>query len=66
MTYAEWMRAVDAEISKVCGGLTSGDLADFRSRDMFDDGCDPVDAAWECIEGDDLASACVADLARFN
>ena len=66
MTYAEWMRRVDREIAKVCGGLTSKNLADFRSADLFADGCDPVDAAWDCIEGDDLASAIAADLARFS
>jgi hypothetical protein len=51
-TYKEWMRAVDAILtSKV--GLSSSDLADFNSRDLYDDGCSPEIGAEECLLGDD-------------
>ena len=52
LTYKEWMRVVDAILtSKI--GLSSGDLADFNSRDLYDDGCSPEIGAEECLLGDD-------------
>ena len=51
--YAAWMRQVDAHILRVCG-LTSGDLPDFLSMDMFLDGCDPIEGAEECLMRADI------------
>ncbi|MBT3325525.1 MAG: hypothetical protein HN396_04655 [Gemmatimonadales bacterium] len=55
-SYDAWMRAVDAAVSGICG-LSVHDLADFRSRDMFEDGCTAREAAEHALEesGYDLA-----------
>jgi len=48
-----WMKQVDAELDVICG-LSSGDLGDICYRDMFNDGCDPEEAALECLEQSDF------------
>lgn len=47
--YKLWMQQVDRELTAICG-LSSGDLADFCSRDMFEDGLEPYETAIECLE----------------
>lgn len=48
-----WMAQVDAELTCLCG-LSSGDLGDICYRDMFEDGCEPREAAEECLEQNDF------------
>ena len=51
-TLAQWTREVDtALVGRI--GLTSADLADFSSYDLWDAGTSPAEGANECIAGDD-------------
>ena len=53
MTYQQYMQQVDAELLKICG-LTHSDLSDFCSRDLYEDGVSPREAAEECLEMSDF------------
>ena len=44
MTYTEWVKAVNGYIWDTIG-LSLDDLADACTRDMFDDGLEPREAA---------------------
>ena len=57
MSYEQYMKQVDGILSDLLFGMTSEDLADTNTRDFFDDGLTPHQAALAIIEGDDLASA---------
>jgi hypothetical protein len=48
MTYTEWMAAVDAVLEKRIG-LVQLDLPDWLSRDAYEAGMQPEDAADECM-----------------
>jgi hypothetical protein len=52
-TYEAWMRQVDRVISSKIG-LTSEDLSDFNSRDLYDAGVSPEEAADECLSEQDF------------
>ena len=52
LTLAQWLKKVDTIVAGRIG-LTSADLADFCSYDLWADGASPADAAGECIAGDD-------------
>jgi hypothetical protein len=52
-TFEQFMRDVDNELTNICG-LSSGDLADFMYRDAHEDGCDPLDVAYEVLEQNDF------------
>jgi hypothetical protein len=52
MTYDEWMQKVDQYISAKCGGMTSGDLADFCYADAYNDGASPASAARAAIKAE--------------
>lgn len=54
MTFERWFELVDLEVQKL-SGVSVHDLADFPSRDLFDGGASPEDAARDALEGDDLA-----------
>lgn len=56
MSFEAWLREVDKILVRKIG-LTHSDLSDFNSRDMFEDGCTPADAASECLANDDTFSA---------
>lgn len=61
MTFEEWLLRVDGIIlSKT--GLGYEDLADFNSRDLYDDGCTPEMGAEECLLGDDTYAMMVGTL----
>ncbi len=49
MTYEEWMKAVD-EILTTKIGLSSSDLPDFPSRDLYDSEVDPMEGAESCLQ----------------
>ncbi len=53
ITFAAWQREVDLEVSSRIG-VSASDLADYPSWSLWDACIDPVDAAGECIEGDDV------------
>lgn len=57
MTFEQWFVLVDLAVQAKTGGISVHDLADFCSRDLFDDGVSPEEAADEALSGDDLASA---------
>ncbi len=48
LTYAQWMRAVDAHVSRIAG-VSVHDLADFCSRDQWHDAVPPAEAAEEVL-----------------
>lgn len=54
LTYEEWMAQVDSAVGAMAFGLSVHDLPDFLSRDMFDDGATPEEAAREALEGADF------------
>ena len=56
MTFEKWFILVDLEVQRRTGGVSVHDLADFCSRDLFEDGVSPEEAADEALAGDDLAS----------
>lgn len=51
--FKEYMKAVDRELTTICG-LSSGDLSDVCYYDMFEDEIPPYDAAIECLEQSDF------------
>lgn len=53
-TYEQWMVEVDSAVGAMAFGLSVYDLPDFLSRDMFDDGATPEEAAQEALEGADF------------
>ncbi len=55
LTFEQWFRLVDLSVQSKTHGISVHDLADFCSRDLFDDGVSPDEAADEALEGDDLA-----------
>ena len=50
MSYQEYMKAVDAVISEITGGLSSQDLADFCTYDYYEAGVPPEETAYEILE----------------
>ena len=50
--YVQWMRLVDKEVADITQGFTQDDFPDWLSRDAFDDGMTPQEAARECLSGD--------------
>jgi hypothetical protein len=52
LTFNQWMRKVDAELTDLCG-LTSMDLADQTYHDWYDDGYTPEEAAQEAMDNQD-------------
>jgi hypothetical protein len=48
------MAQVDSAVGAMAFGLSVHDLPDFLSRDMFDDGATPEEAAREALEGADF------------
>jgi hypothetical protein len=55
MTFEQWMIQVDIEVGNLTGGISVHDLSDFNSRDLYDSGESPADAAVAALEDDDLA-----------
>lgn len=55
LTFEQWFALVDIEVQNICF-VSVHELSDFRSRDLFDDGVSPKEAAQEAIADDDLAS----------
>jgi len=58
ITYEQWMRKVNRILEKKTGGLDQDMLPDWMSRDAYESGMEPEDAADECLisagwEGDD-------------
>ena len=52
MTYTDWIKAVNREISALTGGFSADDLVDAPTRQMYDDGITPSEAAREIIRAD--------------
>jgi hypothetical protein len=48
LTFAEWMKAVDAACYRLCGASVH-DLADICFADLYDDGVSPAGAARRAI-----------------
>ncbi len=48
MTYEEWMKKVDQELTHLCG-FTSNDLPDWSSWNAWDDGMTVKEAAQEIL-----------------
>jgi hypothetical protein len=53
LTYEEWIKEIDAFIFKRAG-LTTHDLADWLSRDLYDAGESVREGARECLFAQDL------------
>ena len=53
MTFKEWMKEVDAEVTRK-SGLGVYDLADYLYRDAYDDGADPKEVAHEVLAENDF------------
>ena len=53
LEYREWMSKIDRILRNTIG-ITTDDLADFCSRDLYDDGVSPFDAAQEALDNDDM------------
>lgn len=51
MTFEQWMKKVNQNISEVVG-LSSDDLADQPYMDWFTDGMTPMEAAMEALEAE--------------
>lgn len=49
MTYEQWMRAVDRIVATKCG-LNMDLLPDWLSRDAYEEGVTPEEAAEMCLE----------------
>jgi len=63
MSFQEWLKAVNKEVVKITEGqIGLFDLADWCSRDAFDDGLDPKEAALEAIQHDDLGGEFLANI----
>ena len=48
-TYDEWMAAVDAAVRKIAD-VSVHDLPDWNSRDAYDDGVTPQEAAEDVLD----------------
>lgn len=48
MSYKEWIQEVDLHVLSM-SGVSVHDLPDFSSRDWYDDGTPPVEAAREVL-----------------
>lgn len=55
MTYNQWMSEVDAEVHRLTG-FCQDDFEDWLSRDAYDDGVPPEEAARECLRRDPIGS----------
>jgi kynurenine formamidase len=55
LTYSEWMEAVD-EILIRAVGLDQMSMADWLSRDAYEGGATPLEAAQECLLEQDILS----------
>lgn len=53
LTFEEWMEAVDQEVFRLVS-CSVHDLADFCSRDLYEDCVTPEEAALEALDNDDL------------
>ena len=53
LTYGMWMVKVDSILWNTLG-ITTADLADFNSRDLYDDGASPLEGAQACLDEDDM------------
>jgi len=53
LTYRQWMIEIDKILLNKLGVSTS-DLADFCSRDLYDDGVSPEEAVLDVLENDDM------------
>ena len=49
MTYEAWMKAVDAILEQITGGLDQQMLPDWLSRDAYESGMTPAEGADECL-----------------
>ena len=65
MTYEQWMKQVDAHVWARLG-CSVHDLCDFMSRDMYDDGASPEEAALEAMQGDDLAAMYLNEMEELD
>jgi hypothetical protein len=62
LTYREWMEAVD-EILIRAVGMDQESMGDWLSRDAYDAGASPIEAAYECLlEQDILSDGQIQDL----
>ena len=61
MSFAAWMRKVDACISAKIG-MESGDLSDFMSYDCWDSEMTPAEGAYECVANDSTFAAIADEL----
>lgn len=59
MTFDQWLHQVDLVLEKAVGMSTS-DLGDFPSRDHYDDGMTPHEAAESCLEWNDAGEDILA------
>ncbi len=55
MSFETWMTKVDRLVETMIG-VSVHDLSDFCSRDMYDAGDTPIEAAKEAVRSDDLSS----------
>lgn len=54
--FDRWFQQVDLEVQSLAG-VSVTDLADFCSRDLFEDGVSPEEAARDALHEDDLGRA---------
>jgi hypothetical protein len=57
--FALWLALVDKRLASL--GISHNDLADFCSRDMYENGESPRAGALACLEGDDMYSILLQD-----
>ena len=57
--FALWLFFVDKRLASL--GIGHSDLADFCSRDMYENGESPRAGALACLEGDDMYSMILRD-----
>jgi len=57
--FALWLALVDKRLASL--GIGHSDLADFCSRDMYENGESPRAGALACLEGDDMYSMILRD-----
>lgn len=55
LTYSEWMEAVDNILLRAVG-LDQMSMADWLSRDAYEGGASPLEAAHECLLEQDILS----------
>jgi hypothetical protein len=49
MTYKDWMEDVDFQLVRLFG-MSQDELPDWLSRDAFEEGLTPLEAAYQCLE----------------